>query len=210
MACYIGKPFIPQLHRSEMSVSASEGALDFDHDFDRREVPSLKYHKMVLGDDTSSFDDHLFVAGVADMDFSVAPCIQDALQQRLKHPLFGYEAVSSGLYPIFCDWMRKRHGWNVQEDHILRAPNVLNSLAMALCTFTEPGDAVIVQPPVFFDFFDIIAENHRTLLENPLHYDAETCRYSMDFENLQEIAPKAKVMFLCNPHNPIGRVWSHR
>mmetsp|Transcript_2121 Transcript_2121/g.3818 ORF Transcript_2121/g.3818 Transcript_2121/m.3818 type:complete len:146 (+) Transcript_2121:230-667(+) len=140
------------------------------------------------------------------MDFSVARCIQDALQQRLKHPLFGYEAISSDLYSFFCDWMRRRHGWNVQEDHSLRAPNILNSLTKECVVSRNLAMQLLFSLPSFLIFFDIITENHRTLLENPLHYNVETCRYSMDIQNLQEIAPRAKIMFLCNPHNPIG--WS--
>lgn len=197
---------------------------DFDQEINRREVPSLKYSSLVLGNDGSSHDDKndLFVAGVADMDFAVAPCIQSAVQQRCQHAILGYETVPSGLYPAVCDWIQRQHYKQPppkdnmdpplglpQPRHFLRAPNVLNSLAMTLQSFTQPGDGVIVQPPVFFDFFDIIAENKRTLVENPLF--EKDGRYTMDLRQLDEVAAaKAKVMFLCNPHNPIGRVWTRK
>lgn len=135
---------------------------DFDQDIDRRQVPALKYHSMVLGETTTKEEEEdLFVAGVADMDFGVAPCIQQALTRRIQQPgglVLGYEATPSDLLPAVCDWMKSRHDWDteMQPDHILRAPNILNALAMALCAFTEPGDEIIVQPPVFFDFFLVI------------------------------------------------------
>lgn len=177
---------------------------DFDVEIDRREVPALKMHPIVLGKDGGD----LFPAGVADMDFQVAPAISEALSQRVAHGVFGYEAVPDGLMPALTSWMASRHSWIIKESHILRAPNVLNSLAIAASLFSEEGDGVIVQPPVFFDFFDVIRENKRTIVENPLILHNE--RYEMDFAGLEALAsePQNRMVFLCNPHNPIGRVWS--
>lgn len=179
-------------------------AFDFDTEIDRREVSTLKMHPMVLGKDGSG----LFPAGVADMDFRVAPPITDALRSRVDHGIFGYEAMPSGLMPALTSWLENRHGWSVDQSHILRAPNVLNSLAIAASLFSEEGDGVIVQPPVFFDFFDIIRDNKRTLVENPLILNGG--RYEMDFDGLEVLAsnPRNNILFLCNPHNPIGRVWT--
>ncbi len=177
---------------------------DFDSEIDRREVPALKVHPMVLGEDGAD----LFPAGVADMDFRVAPPIIEAMRQRVDHGVFGYEAVPSGLMPALTGWLEDRHGWRVDQSHILRAPNVLNSLAIAASLFSEEGDGIIVQPPVFFDFFDIIRENRRTLVENPLVL--KEGRYEMDFDGLERLVsdPRNKMLFLCNPHNPVGRVWT--
>ena len=177
----------------------------FDEAINRREVPALKTHKMVLGDDGQN----LFAAGVADMDFKVADVILQAMQNRLDHGIFGYEAMPDGLLPALCDWQQKRHGWALNQSHILRAPNVLNILAIAASLFTDAGDGVIVQPPVFFDFYDILEENHRQLVLNPLLLNDG--QYHMDFSGLEELAanPKNKMLYLCNPHNPVGRVWSH-
>jgi cystathionine beta-lyase len=176
----------------------------FDEDIDRRQVPALKTHQMVLGDDGK----HLFAAGVADMDFKVAPAILTALQTRLNHGVFGYEAVPDNLYPALINWLATRHNWHIDQAHILRAPNILNSLAIAASLFTNKDDGIIVQPPVFFDFFDIIRENNRRIIPNPLILTDG--RYTMDFNGLERLAadPCAKMIYLCNPHNPIGRVWS--
>lgn len=176
----------------------------FDEEIERRRVPALKTHPRVLGEGGAS----LFAAGVADMDFKAAPPILTALQQRLEHGVFGYEAVPDGLIPALTDWLKARHGWSLQPDHILRAPNVLNSLAIAASLFTERGDGIIVQPPVFFDFYDIINENHRRVASNPLIQN--NGRYEMDLQGLEAVAaePRNRMLYLCNPHNPVGRVWT--
>lgn len=178
--------------------------VSLDEEIDRRKVPALKVHPNVLGRD----GDTLFAAGVADMDFKAPPPVLAALQTRLDHGVFGYEAVPDALIPTLTGWLRRRHGWRVDECQVLRAPNVLNALATAVCTFTEEGDGVIVQPPVFFDFFDIIQENGRALIANPLILDQG--RYRMDYDDLERKAsqPHTRMIFLCNPHNPVGRVWS--
>lgn len=176
---------------------------NLDQDVNRREVPALKWHRMVLGGD----GDALFAAGVADMDFKAPPPVLAALQKRLDHGIFGYETVPDGLMPALTGWIKERHGWQIDPDDVLRAPNVLDSLAISASFFTLPGDRIIVQPPVFFDFYDIIAENHREVAANPLIL--KNGRYEMDFDGLEKLAsdPRAKLLFLCNPHNPVGRVW---
>ena len=176
----------------------------FDEPIDRRAVPALKVHPRVLGDDGAG----LFAAGVADMDFRAPPPVLEALQTRLDHGVFGYEAVPDDLFPALIDWQRRRHGWSLQPDRILRSPNILNAMAMAVSLFTGDGDGVIVQPPVFFDFFDIVRENRRRLVPNPLRL--QDGRYEMDFDGLEQAAsdPGTTMMFLCNPHNPVGRVWT--
>lgn len=177
---------------------------DFDEVINRREVPALKVHRLVLGADGLD----LFPAGVADMDFRAPKPILDALAQRFDHGVFGYETVPDDLLPAFIAWVRERHAWDLHPDQILRAPNVLNSISMAANLFTEPGDGIIVQPPVFFDFADIIAENGRHMVENPLVLSSG--RYELDFDGLETCAadPRTKMLFLCNPHNPVGRVWT--
>ncbi len=177
---------------------------NFDEGIDRREVPALKTHPMVVGADGAG----LFAAGVADMDFKVAPPILAAMQKRLEHGVFGYEAWPDGLVPALTDWLQKRHGWRVDQGDILRAPNVLNTLATAAALFTDAGDGIIIQPPVFFDFFDILRENNRRVVENALIL--ERGRYVLNFEGLEQLSQdkSVKMLFLCNPHNPVGRVWS--
>ena len=178
--------------------------ISFDEAIDRREVPALKTHKMVLGED----GEKLFAAGVADMDFKAPPQVLEAMQKRFEHGIFGYEAVPDGLFPALINWQKTQHGWDLDPAHILRAPNVLNILAVAVSLFTKTGDGVIVQPPVFFDFYDIIGENNREIVSNPLVL--EDGRYTMDFVQLEKLAsdPKNTMIYLCNPHNPVGRVWT--
>ncbi len=177
---------------------------DFNEFIDRREVPALKVHKMVLGENGMD----LFPAGVADMDFRAAPAVRDALMRRVAHGVFGYETLPDELMPALIKWLDQRHAWQVDSSHILRAPNVLNSLAMAANLFTDSGDAIVVQPPVFFDFADVIAENERRMVTNPLVL--KDGRYEMDFGGLENAAKdrRTRMLFLCNPHNPVGRVWT--
>ncbi len=176
---------------------------NFDQVIDRRQVPALKPHPIVVGKDGLG----LFPAGVADMDFQAPPPVLAALQTRLDHGIFGYETLPDGLIPALTKWQADRHGWTLNPDHILRAPNVLNSLAIAASLFTDAGDGILIQPPVFFDFSDIIRENHRVEIQNPLIL--RDGRYEMDYPGLEALAsdPRAKMLFLCNPHNPVGRVW---
>ena len=177
-----------------------------DEDINRRDVPALKVHPMVVG----LHGEALFAAGVADMDFKAPPAVLDAMQKRLDHGVFGYEAAPAGLLPALIKWLQQQHEWQVAKDQVLTSPNILTALAMAASLFTDEGDAVIVQPPVFFDFFDVINENHREIVENPLILDQG--RYRMDFDDLENKAsnPKTKMIYLCNPHNPVGRVWSEQ
>ena len=185
-------------------MTDNRGRTDFDEEIDRRAVPALKVHPMVLGEGGEG----LFAAGVADMDFKAPQVVRDAMQARLDHGVFGYEAVPEGLYPALCDWQKTRHGWALDQAHILRAPNVLNILAIAASLFTDAGDGIIVQPPVFFDFYDVVQENGRVVVENPLIL--RDGRYCMDFENLEALTAgsRSKMLYLCNPHNPVGRVWT--
>ena len=189
----------------------------FDEIVDRSIVPALKPRmalrqadgKGLLGQNNKAQNnDGVFAAGVADMDFKAPPAVLAALQHRLEHGIFGYEAVPDELFLALIDWMHKRHNWQIYQTHILRAPNILNVLAIAASLFSEEGDGIIVQPPVFFDFFDILSENNRQLVLNPLIL--ENGRYRMDFVGLEAKAsnPRTKMIFLCNPHNPVGRVWT--
>jgi len=184
-------------------MTTKSAAFNFDEEIDRRAVPALKTHRIVLGEGGEA----LFAAGVADMDFRAAPPVLDAMRRRLEHGVFGYEAVPDGLIPALTGWLQTRHGWQVDPGHILRAPNVLNILAIAASLFTKQGDGIIVQPPVFFDFYDIIRENGRHLVSNPLIL--EDGRYRIDFDGLEKLAasPRNQMLYLCNPHNPVGRVW---
>ena len=182
----------------------NHSGFSFDEEIERRKVPALKVHPLVIGPD----GEDLFAASVADMDFKAPDCVLEALQDRLENGVFGYEDVPDALLSAITEWQQRRHGWTVEQGYVLLAPNILNVLAMAASLFTDEGDGVIVQPPVFYDFFDILQENERDIISNPLVL--ENGRYAMDFDDLERKASdsRAKMIFLYNPHNPVGRVWT--
>lgn len=146
---------------------------------------------------------------VADMDFAVPECVTRALQERLNHPVFGYTLYPESLYQSIIDWFERRHNWKIERDWILMAPGVVPSLFAAVQAFAKEGEGVIVQPPVYFPFFSAVTTNNRKLILNPLR-DVDG-RYEMDFSHLESCAQQgAKLLILCTPHNPVGRVWSER
>jgi cysteine-S-conjugate beta-lyase len=175
----------------------------FDVEVDRRGTPACKVHSSTLEDKECTF-----IATVADMDFMIPPVVQDALQSRLNHGIFGYELQPSELLPAVVAWLKCRHDWEVDSTHILSAPSVVNTLAIAAALFSSDGDAIIIQPPVFVDFSNITHENRRQIITNPLQL--REGRYCMDFDDLEQKAAmeNAKILFLCNPQNPIGRMWT--
>jgi cystathionine beta-lyase len=168
----------------------------------------------LAGSGSLKFDDRLNVFGradvqpmwVADMDFAAPPAVVRALQTRAAHPVYGYTKTPENLYQALISWLQKRHRWQVAREQILLCPGVVPSLYAAVAAFTEPGDSVIVQPPVYFPFFSAVTTNGRRLVENPLLL--KNGRYEMDFDHLEQCARNgAKLMLLCSPHNPVGRVW---
>jgi cystathionine beta-lyase len=146
---------------------------------------------------------------VADMDFAVPECVTRALQERLNHPVFGYTLYPESLYQSIIDWFERRHHWKIERDWILMAPGVVPSLFAAVQAFAKEEEGVIVQPPVYFPFFSAVTTNNRKLILNPLR-EVNGC-YEIDFANLESCAEQgAKLLMLCTPHNPVGRVWSQQ
>ncbi len=144
---------------------------------------------------------------IADMDFACSPDIVKAIQTRAEHPIYGYTKRSENYYQSFIDWMRHRNGWSIEKDWILFSPGVVPALNLAVLAYTQPGDKVIIQPPVYNPFSAAVLNNSRQLVENPLII--RDGRYTMDFEDLErKIDPQTKLLILCNPHNPVGRVWT--
>jgi cystathionine beta-lyase len=146
---------------------------------------------------------------VADMDFAVPECITRALLDRINQPVFGYTLYPESLYQSVIDWFARRHHWRIERDWILMAPGVVPSLFAAVQAFAREGEGVIIQPPVYFPFFSAITTNNRKPLLNPLR---ETNGfYEIDFEHLEYCALQgAKLLMLCSPHNPVGRVWTEK
>ncbi|MGN9866383.1 MalY/PatB family protein [Bacillus swezeyi] len=145
---------------------------------------------------------------VADMDFRAPQAVIDALQQRLEHGVFGYTSANAKTKEAVVSWLSRRHGWESEPSFIIFSPGIVTALGTAVQAFTEPGDKVIVQPPVYPPFFDMVTKNGRTVLHNPLI--EKDGRYEMDFHDLEKklSEPDVKLFILCNPHNPSGRSWT--
>lgn len=143
---------------------------------------------------------------VADMEFATAPEIIQSVRDVAEFGLWGYTAADDGYRRAVTGWMRSRHGWNAKPDWLVLTPGVVNAIYTAVQAFTEPGDGVIVQPPVYPPFFKAVQDNGRRLLENPLL--EQEGHYQINFEELERLAPDASLLLLCSPHNPVGRVWT--
>lgn len=145
-------------------------------------------------------------AWIADMDFATPSVITEALIERAKHPIYGYTLFPDNLYEATIDWMRRRHGWTIERDWIVMCPGVVPSLNATVMAFTQPGESVIIQPPVYFPFFSAATQTGRKLIQNPLNN--VNGRYTIDFDQLEQYAQSAHLLLFCSPHNPVGRVWS--
>lgn len=173
-------------------------AYDFDRVIDRRNTDCLKW---------DSVDINALPMWVADMDFACPPEVEAALVKRAQHGVFGYAVPGASYYQAVIDWMEKRHHWVIEKDWILTCPGVVSALDIAVRALTEPGDKVLVQPPVYHPFFNVVRNNNRILVENELKL--ENNHYHIDFAELEEaLASGVKLMLLCSPHNPVGRVWT--
>ena len=140
---------------------------------------------------------------VADMDFETPDFILDDLKKRMEHPVLGYTFRPKEFNKSFQDWSLRKYNWDIKPDWISFSPGVVSAVSLAVMGFTSTGDEIIVQPPVYFPFFKSIEGLDRKLVNNPLK--EENGRFSMDFDNLEEIiTPKTKMLILCNPHNPGG------
>ena len=143
---------------------------------------------------------------VADTDFKAPPFIVKAIKDRAEHEIFGYPVKPESYYKSIQNWLFQQHRWNIEKEWISFSPNVVIGLASVVLSMTEPGDKIIVQPPVYFPFFHVVEGNGRIMTENQLIL--KEGRYYFDFDDLKnKIDDKTKMLLLCNPHNPGGRVW---
>lgn len=178
---------------------------DFDQIIPREHTSSVKYDGRTQYFGTQD----LTPLWVADMDFAVPECVSHALEERIKHPIFGYTLYPDSLYEAVINWFAERHQWQLERDWIVFAPGVVPSLFAAVRAFTQEGEGVIVQSPVYFPFFSAVTTNNRQLLNNPLR--EVNGRYEMDFDHLEICAQRGgKLLLLCTPHNPVGRVWNEQ
>ena len=173
---------------------------DFDEIVPRRGTNSYKWD--------SDADPDVLPMWVADMDFCTAPAITDALAARVAHGIFGYTRVPDSYYEAVARWFATRHGWTIDVSSIIYTSGVVPAISAIIKALTSPGDKVLVQTPVYNCFFSSIRNNACIIDESPLIYSDLT--YTMDFDDLERRAsdPQAKLLLLCNPHNPAGRVWT--
>lgn len=183
----------------------AERNLDFDTVVDRRNTRCLKYDFAVR----RGMPEDVLPLWVADMDFRTSSYVEDALVQRSKEAIFGYSEVQRPYFDIVKGWMERHHQWQVDEHWLVKTPGVVFALAMAVKAYTEPGEAVLIQSPVYYPFSEVIVDNERKLVSSDLKQDVSG-HYYMDLEDLEEkiIKEKVRLLFLCNPHNPVGRVWT--
>ena len=180
--------------------------MNFDETIDRTAVPTLKWDRAYL---TRHFGNEDAVPmSVADMDLPSPPSVVDALSRRVDHGIFGYGAKPEGYHRAVEDWYRTRHGWHLTRGDLVASPSILSAVSVLIEQHSSEGDGVLVQPPVFFEFKAAIRRTGRVLVKNPLQLVAG--RYEMDLADLEAKAadPSTKVLILCNPHNPVGRVWT--
>ncbi|MFM2292947.1 MAG: hypothetical protein RIS29_2760 [Bacteroidota bacterium] len=176
---------------------------NFDEIIDRNGTNAVKVErcKVLFG------TEEVLPLWVADMDFRTPDFITDAIRERLNHPLLGYTITPKEYFPTMIKWIYEHHGWEVKPTQIGFVPGVVPGLSYAVQCFTEKGDEVIVQPPVYYPFFNSIAKNGRVIVHNQLvEVDG---KYEMDWDDLEsKFTEKTKLFILCNPHNPGGRVWT--
>lgn len=173
---------------------------DFDTIIKRKNTNSLKW---------DLFETELPM-WVADMDFLVAPEINQALINRVNHGIFGYAVIPDEYYESYINWWKRRHNLIMKKEELLFSIGVMPSISTMIREFTEKNDGVLIQTPVYHIFFKVIEDNKRQVIENKLLYDGKN--YSIDFEDLEEKLSRksTKMMLLCNPHNPIGKIWTNQ
>lgn len=179
--------------------------MNAEFDFDRLTVRRNTYSdKWDVGDRPED----LIPLWVADMDFEAAPCIVDALRRRVEHGVFGYVRVPERFYEAIIGWFGRRHGWTIEHDWIQYTIGTIPAMSAIIKALTKPGDKVLAITPVYTCFFSSIRNNGCTLVESPLVNDGGT--YTLDFDDLRRKTadPGVKMLLLCNPHNPVGRVWT--
>ena len=182
-----------------------EKNLNFDAVIDRKNTKSLKYD---FAEKRGKPAD-ILPLWVADMDFKVSSYILEALDKMNRHGIFGYSETDEEYFNALKGWMKRRHQWEVSEKWLVKTPGIVFALAMAVQAYTEEREAVLIQQPVYYPFSEVIEDNNRRLVVNELQQGADG-RYYIDYEDFENkiVTENVKLFFLCNPHNPVGRVWT--
>ncbi len=184
-----------------------ERNLDFDKIVDRKKTKCLKYDFAVR----RGYPEDVLPLWVADMDFKTTSYVEDTLKEVVTHNIYGYTNIQrgDGFFEAVAGWMKRHHDWEVLPEWHVHTPGVCFAIANAIRAYTSVGDAVIIQQPVYYPFSSIIVQNERKLVSNDLVYDGAG-HYSIDFEDFEKKIKDndVKLFVLCNPHNPVGRVWT--
>ena len=182
-----------------------ERNLNFDEPVDRRNTDCLKYDFAKR----KGMPEDVLPLWVADMDFKTSSYIEDALVERAKEAIFGYSEVQTPYFHAVANWMKIHHNWEVKRTWLVKTPGVVFALAMAVKAFTDPGDSVIIQSPVYYPFSEVITDNGRNIVSSDLYLGVDD-RYHMDYADFEKkiIENDVKLFLLCSPHNPVGRVWT--
>ncbi|OQA86643.1 MAG: Cystathionine beta-lyase PatB [Lentisphaerae bacterium ADurb.Bin242] len=177
---------------------------DFDKVIPRKHTNSLKFDFAAERGRPAD----ILPLWVADMDFQAPREVIDALVEKSRHGIFGYSEPDKEYFSAISDWFRTQHGWNIDPRHIVRTPGVVFSLCTLIRTVTRPGEAVLIQEPVYYPFRRSIRDNQRKLVVSELVF--EKGKYRMDFADFERkiIDSQVKLFLLCSPHNPVGRVWT--
>lgn len=183
----------------------SERHLDFDTVIDRKGTRSLKYDFAVR----RGKPENVLPLWVADMDFQTSSYITEALEDMVKHGVFGYSESEEHYFEAVQNWMERHYNWHVKESWMTKTPGIVFALAMAVNAYTQENDAVLIQPPVYYPFKEVVEDNHRRLVNNTLVLGGDGT-YTIDYEDFEKkiIEENVKLFILCNPHNPVGRVWT--
>lgn len=178
--------------------------MNFDQLIDRYNTNSAKFDTAVA----QGYPADVLPLWVADMDFQAPECVRQALHKAADFGIFGYSFLGDGYFEAVRKWFSDRFGWEVQRDWLITTPGVVFALSAAIRAVTNPGDAVLVQPPVYYPFYRVIQNNGRTLVESPMLY--EDGKYRIDFADFEKkiVENHVKLYILCSPHNPVCRVWT--
>ncbi len=178
--------------------------VDFNLIVNRKNTNSLKYDFALERGKTAD----ILPLWVADMDFPTVPEVAEALVKTSRHGIFGYTEVKEEYFNVLRNWFTSHYHWNIERKWLVKTPGVVFAISMALRAFTNKKDAVLIQRPVYYPFSEAIESNERILINNPLVYRGG--RYHIDFEDFEQkiIKNRVKLFVLCNPHNPVGRVWT--
>ena len=180
--------------------------MNFNKHIDRNQYPTMKWNKAFLAEHFGN--EEAIPMSVADMDLKAPPSVIKHLQKRAAHGIYGYESKPESYFHVLESWYLNRHGWKIDRQHIEPCPSILNAISILINQQSNEGDGVILQPPVFFEFRMVVRSNARKIVKNPLKLVAG--EYQINFDDLEAKAadPKNKILIMCNPHNPVGRVWT--